>query len=544
MMKLTWKTSWPLCLALVTALAAIGCDDGVDDTDSGPMMTDGGTDAGPTESCDDGEMNQDETDVDCGGSTCDACRVGEMCDAESDCTTMLCDMGACQPLPTCDDGTMNGMETDVDCGGMMCATCDEGEMCGEDDDCSTALCDGGTCTTPVCGDGAVEGLETCDEGSDGTPMETADCDVDCTAVMCGDGVQNISALEECDGDGAGMGGETATCDVDCTLVMCGDGVTNTTAGEDCDGDGAGTGGETATCNSDCTAHMCGDGVLNVTAGEDCDDGNTTDGDGCESDCTVPREDVMITADATFDTDAGTLDGTAVAGWSAAINTWYANTWTLAAGATLTVTGANAFLVVTDGDVIINGTIEASGQDGVGDIGCDEAGGLGGAGGPGGFAGGDGGGPNPASDTPFDGSAGMGPGSGGGGTCAHDASPTTRRRTCCGDVRLQPCLVALRLLLQDVLGQLGHHKRHAAGAQGLLHAPQQVGYAGGGGEQQAPRVNPARDPLAAEPLAAEPLPALDPRGAERGDRSAGGAPAERRRAVQELLPPRRGGWPRR
>ena len=416
MMKLTWKTSWPLCLALVTALAAIGCDDGVDDTDSGPMMTDGGTDAGPTESCDDGEMNQDETDVDCGGSTCDACRVGEMCGAPSDCTTMLCDMGACQPMPTCDDGAMNGMETDVDCGGMMCAACDEGEMCGENDDCTTAFCDGGTCTTPVCGDGAVEGLETCDEGSGGTPMETADCDVDCTAVMCGDGLQNISALEECDGDGAGMGGETATCDVDCTLVMCGDGVTNTTAGEDCDGDGAGTGGETATCNSDCTAHMCGDGVLNMTAGEDCDDGNTVDGDGCESDCTVSRLDVTIAADATFDTDAGTLDGAAVDGWVPGSTTWFVAGFTVSAGATLTVTGANPFLVNASGDVTIDGAVDVSGAVGEDGTGCNAVGGVGGAGGPGGFAGGAGGGLGVGGGMPtLDGAPGAGPGAGGAGT---------------------------------------------------------------------------------------------------------------------------------
>jgi hypothetical protein len=48
--------------------------------------------------CDDGIQNQDETGVDCGGTSCPAC-------------------------PTCDDGTMNGDETGVDCGGSDCAPC-------------------------------------------------------------------------------------------------------------------------------------------------------------------------------------------------------------------------------------------------------------------------------------------------------------------------------------------------------------------------------------------------------------------------------------
>jgi hypothetical protein len=48
--------------------------------------------------CDDGIQNQDETGVDCGGTSCPAC-------------------------PTCDDGMMNGDETGVDCGGSDCAPC-------------------------------------------------------------------------------------------------------------------------------------------------------------------------------------------------------------------------------------------------------------------------------------------------------------------------------------------------------------------------------------------------------------------------------------
>ncbi len=48
--------------------------------------------------CDDGIQNQDETGVDCGGTSCPAC-------------------------PTCTDGIQNGNETGVDCGGPDCAPC-------------------------------------------------------------------------------------------------------------------------------------------------------------------------------------------------------------------------------------------------------------------------------------------------------------------------------------------------------------------------------------------------------------------------------------
>ena len=54
------------------------------------------------------------------------------------------------------------------------------------------------------------------------------------------------------------GGESATCDIDCSAVSCGDSVVNTTAGETCD-----DGGESATCDVDCTTVQCGDGVVSA-----------------------------------------------------------------------------------------------------------------------------------------------------------------------------------------------------------------------------------------------------------------------------------------
>ena len=55
----------------------------------------------------------------------------------------------------------------------------------------------------------------------------------------------------------------------CYLEVCDDGNTS-------NGDG---------CNSICVSdESCGNGYLDL--GEDCDDGNVVDGDGCQSDCTV------------------------------------------------------------------------------------------------------------------------------------------------------------------------------------------------------------------------------------------------------------------
>jgi hypothetical protein len=164
--------------------------------------------------------------------------------------------------PSCEDGLLNGEESDVDCGGTSCAPCADGEGCGEASDCISSVCSDGTCQAPVCGDGAVnEDGEQCDDAGD-----SEECDADCTPQSCGDGTVNMAAGELCD-DMI----ETDACDADCTPAECGDGQPNTTAGEICD-DGEGS----ATCDSDCTEPACGDGLANEFAGEDCDDGEQTE----------------------------------------------------------------------------------------------------------------------------------------------------------------------------------------------------------------------------------------------------------------------------
>ena len=60
----------------------------------------------PAETCDDGVKNQYESDVDCGGSTCSACRGGKSCAADSDCVTNTCTGGVCSGA-TCSDGILH-----------------------------------------------------------------------------------------------------------------------------------------------------------------------------------------------------------------------------------------------------------------------------------------------------------------------------------------------------------------------------------------------------------------------------------------------------
>jgi hypothetical protein len=74
------------------------------DATSSPTSTDPTTDAtasnpttGPAPTCSDGQLNQDESDVDCGGS-CPPCGADAGCAADGDCQTGKCDDGTCLPL--------------------------------------------------------------------------------------------------------------------------------------------------------------------------------------------------------------------------------------------------------------------------------------------------------------------------------------------------------------------------------------------------------------------------------------------------------------
>jgi cysteine-rich repeat protein len=142
----------------------------------------------------------------------------------------------------------------------------------------------------VCGDGNIEGDETCED----TPPNTTPgdgCDENCHLEVCGNGFVQAGTTppEECD-DGNTVDDDGCTAP-DCQFD-CGDGEidTTTTPPETCEDTGPALGVNGDGCDDDpttdppgnCTATACGNGV--VTAPEECDDGNTVDTDECNNAC--------------------------------------------------------------------------------------------------------------------------------------------------------------------------------------------------------------------------------------------------------------------
>lgn len=102
-------------------------------------------DACEAASCTDGVKNATETDIDCGGPNldCPLCAPGQRCETALDCDTSSCIDGVCVG-PACDNGVLDGDESDVDCGFNCPTQCEPGQLCFDDDDCASALCDPNT----------------------------------------------------------------------------------------------------------------------------------------------------------------------------------------------------------------------------------------------------------------------------------------------------------------------------------------------------------------------------------------------------------------
>jgi hypothetical protein len=115
--------------------------------------------------CNDGSRNNDETDIDCGGS-CSPCAAGKGCNVAEDCASHVCKSGKCA-APSCTDGVQNGSESDMDCGGSCGRKCKDDEACRKGDDCKSGVCRGGQCRAATCYDnvenGGEEGLDCGDD---------------------------------------------------------------------------------------------------------------------------------------------------------------------------------------------------------------------------------------------------------------------------------------------------------------------------------------------------------------------------------------------
>jgi hypothetical protein len=112
--------------------------------------------------CSDAIHNGNETDVDCGGNKCNACKEGEECKSNSDCESDLaCRSLKCQKKDECSDNKLSPGEGDVDCGGVCPDRCGIGQTCNADGDCeSGASCVLGKCkiTSPSDDDKDKDGM--------------------------------------------------------------------------------------------------------------------------------------------------------------------------------------------------------------------------------------------------------------------------------------------------------------------------------------------------------------------------------------------------
>lgn len=225
------------------------------------------------------------------------------CQRNEDGCLVIVDLGACEEGDSCIDGVCVG-------------PCDDVEVCD-----AALACDGDELVTCEEVEGCLveTGRETCDAGCDDTGDAPECTPIDpCVDLAC----DPIFDAPLCDGDlllfcedDAELGcayyratdcteeDPAFTCVDDgfgvfCEEDPCGDGIFDGFVGEECDDGNTDDGdGCSSICTledgfectivegtSVCVAVVCGDGVL--ASGEECDDGNTDDEDGCSSTCTV------------------------------------------------------------------------------------------------------------------------------------------------------------------------------------------------------------------------------------------------------------------
>ncbi len=181
-------------------------------------------------SCDpaDGVKNGDESDIDCGGNSCPSCNVGDNCIEASDCESGVCDVGDTDicVAATCDDGVINApegdAESDIDCGGATCDGCPLNLRCTGNDDCASAACvdnrcaeclaDGTGCTedgaTPIC-DGSNECIACANDTQCANREGSRDICDGGECVVC-----------EADGTGCEEGGAEPICNAGDACAAC------------------------------------------------------------------------------------------------------------------------------------------------------------------------------------------------------------------------------------------------------------------------------------------------------------------------------------
>lgn len=206
--------------------------------------------------CSDGVHNQDETDVDCGGSTCARCPAGSICGSGSDCISAVCTGAICQDP----------------CGGKVDgAECDAGMI--QLDDCQTTRCDAGACLVALRPEGALcragsgdecDLDEVCDGESPSCPPDVYEDDTHVCRTGSGDA---------CDPDETCPGQAGVPCPPD--HVEAEDHVCRPGSGDVCDPDETCTGVAGDACPSD--EYSPAGFVCNAGSGDICDPDETCSG---------------------------------------------------------------------------------------------------------------------------------------------------------------------------------------------------------------------------------------------------------------------------
>ena len=149
---------------------------------------------------------------------------------------------------------------------------------------------GGNPSTTVCGNGAIESGEQCDDGNR-TPGDGCNAFCAIEPAICGNNL--VEAPETCDDGNTTSGDGCSNVCVAEQPVVCGNAVLETN--EECDdGNLLNNDGCSNICEFE-IPEFCGDGL--VQAPEQCDDGNNASGDGCSPICEVEHAAAPVCGDA-------------------------------------------------------------------------------------------------------------------------------------------------------------------------------------------------------------------------------------------------------